>query len=396
MTVVHGDPPAPVGPAAGAGRARESAARRTEDVWWLSPRPWAVAFLVFSAIGLSHAVQMYSGMLARAPHLASWSHALAGTLPFWYSKLILLPLVIVAGDSWRVTDRPLTRVPLHLVLSLVFAAVQLTLGMATAWWILPPPAAGPFADSLARLFSTYFVTGAVFYWVFLGVFHAIDYAQQLAVQRLQSRVLQAQLSEARLQALRSQLNPHFLFNALNAVGAMCDRGDTAAASQMVGRIGSLLRTALAPHDQMTTLDDELQFVDTYLHIEQARIGPRLTVDRVIDETVRSAAVPSLLLQPLVENAVRHGAGRQPGPARIRLTASARAGDRLVLRIEDNGPGFYYPPPSSKADGGVGLRNSVGRLQQLYGDAAYFDVRPSELGGACVEILIPAGRVGGKE
>ena len=360
------------------------------------PQFWAAAFALFSLVALSQAAQNYTGLYVRRHEFALWRYALVGTLPFWYSKLVLLPMVVVAGRRWSLNERWGRNVPVQLLVSLLFAAVQLTLGMAVAWTILPPPGRTiGFTGELLNLFTTHFVTGVVFYWVFLGLFHAISYAQELQAQKVESRELalqaselQTQLAQARLSALRSQLNPHFLFNALNAVGALCDRRDTKAASEMVTRIGELLRIALDDHAQLTTLERELQFVEAYLKVEQVRLGARLMVVHDVPAYTLGVSIPSLMIQALVENAIRHGIGQKPGPGMIRISARLRGG-RLILDVEDNGPGFDYPRAGPRRNGdGVGLHNSIARLEHLYGKSARLAVDQSAIGGARVRVTIP--------
>lgn len=206
--------------------------------------------------------------------------------------------------------------------------------------------------------------------------------------RLQSHAaqLQAQLAEARLTALRMQINPHFLFNTLHAISSLVER-DPRGVRRMVARLSELLRHTLdGTGEQEVPLEQELEFLRRYLEIMQVRFQGQLETDMVVDPAVMSALVPNLILQPLVENAIKHGAGNTLGTGRIEVRAR-REGDRLVLAVQDNGPGI----PESGLDPareGVGLRNTRQRLEQLYGGEQSLSLRPARSGGLQAEIWLP--------
>ncbi len=199
--------------------------------------------------------------------------------------------------------------------------------------------------------------------------------------------LEAQLTEARLSALRMQLNPHFLFNTLNAVSALVER-DPAGVRTMIARLSSLLRRVL--HDDGATevpLRDELAFLRDYLDVQRVRFQGGLDVEESVDPDVLDALVPPLLLQPLVENAVGHGVRRtEDGVGHVRLTAR-RQGDRLVLTVEDNGPGLATGD-GAVGSGGVGLKNTRARLDALYGDAGTLTLRDGAGSGVVAEVALP--------
>jgi signal transduction histidine kinase len=203
--------------------------------------------------------------------------------------------------------------------------------------------------------------------------------------RAEAALLQVQLAEARLAALRSQLDPHFLFNTLHAVSSLVER-DPKGVRRMIARLSELLRRRLeSDGEQETTLEEELDFIDRYLEIMQIRFQGRLSVHAAVEPEVRSALVPNLILQPLVENALKHGVVRTEAPGRIVMTAR-RVGDRVVLSVEDNGPGLDHGA-APRAEG-VGLRNSRGRLAHLYGEEQSLTLRPGASGGAIAEVSLP--------
>ncbi|MFL5538080.1 MAG: sensor histidine kinase [Longimicrobiaceae bacterium] len=211
-------------------------------------------------------------------------------------------------------------------------------------------------------------------------------ARQQEAVRLQAETarLQAQLAEARLSALRSQIDPHFLFNTLNAVSALVER-DPRGVRRMIARLSELLRNSLeGAGEPVVTLRKELEFADRYLEIMRIRFQGSLEVETKVDDEAMDALVPSLVLQPLVENAVKHGVGRLKGVGRIRIEAR-RDGSRVVLRVCDNGPGMEGDAPARE---GVGLRNTRERLAELYGEEGRLALRPAEGGGVEAEVSLP--------
>ncbi|GHG63053.1 histidine kinase [Comamonas sp. JC664] len=215
--------------------------------------------------------------------------------------------------------------------------------------------------------------------------HALGLARRAQVRQRRADQLQTQLAEARLQALASQLRPHFLFNALNAVATLV-HSDPDAAERMLARLGDLLRHSLDSHGrQEVTLREELEALAPYLDIERTRFGPRLEVDWKLAPEVMDARVPFLALQPLVENAIRHGLAPRAGPGRIEISAE-REGDALHLHVRDNGVG---PPARGPArGGGVGLTNLRARLATLYGPRAALELKSATPRGAVAELRVP--------
>ena len=204
--------------------------------------------------------------------------------------------------------------------------------------------------------------------VYLGVLVAglaLSYYRKYQGRQRQAARLQKQLAEARLEALRMQVHPHFLFNTLHAVSAFVER-DPPAARRMLARLSDLLRRALEGAGRSEVpLHEEIAFADDYLAIMQIRLKGRLSVEKDIAPETEDALVPNLVLQPLVENAVKHGVSKNAGPGHIRIQAW-RDGERLHLRVADDGPGL--PAYSEPVAEGVGLKNTRRRLHELYGAA----------------------------
>lgn len=212
-----------------------------------------------------------------------------------------------------------------------------------------------------------------------------DEAAQL---RAQTAELHAQLAEARLAALRTQLNPHFLFNTLHAVSALVER-DPRGVRRMIARLSELLRSSLEGADeQEVPLEEELAFLNRYLEIMQIRFQGRLEVDTRVDSAVMDALVPTLILQPLVENAVKHGVSKVAGTGRIEIRGVRDADDRVVLSVRDNGPGLDGTADAPREEG-VGLANTRARLQQLYGSDQSLTLHQAPDGvGLVAEVTLP--------
>ncbi len=218
----------------------------------------------------------------------------------------------------------------------------------------------------------------------LGMAHALVFYQRARDRERRGVVLESRLNQARLQALRMQMNPHFLFNTLNSISSLV-YDKPKVADEMITSLSDLLRLTLNTTDrQEVTLREELDFLDQYLFIEQTRFGDRLKIERNIEPVTLGVIVPSLILQPLVENAFKHGVEAQLGPGVIQISAK-RAGTTLLLEVADNGHGV---PPDTALREGVGLSNTRARLKGLYGDRGSMDYGPRPDGGFRVIVQIP--------
>lgn len=226
-----------------------------------------------------------------------------------------------------------------------------------------------------------FLPQLLFYTAIVATGFAREFFLRDRVRQEQATRLQTQLAEARLDALRMQINPHFLFNTLHAISAMVER-DPAGVRKMIARLSELLRHTTDSRADEVPLREELGFLQRYVEIMEVRFQGRLRVERRIDEGVLDALVPDLVLQPIVENALEHGASRSSGEGVVEIAAE-REGDRLILTVRDNGPGV-----NEAAAGGVGLANTRERLAALYGDAAALELTTSEQGGAVATLSLP--------
>ena len=248
------------------------------------------------------------------------------------------------------------------------------------------PRGGPFRIDRFGIVNELVTAGAV-----VAAAIARDASMRYRMRREQATRLQAQLAEARLDALRRQLDPHFLFNTLNAVSALVER-DPRGVRRMIARLSELLRHSMEGSDDAEIpLERELALLQLYVDIMMVRFQGKLEVTMAIDDRARDALVPQLVLQPLVENAIRHGVAQMEAHGRIAVTAAVQDGT-LRLRVHDNGRGIGVPgAPAAEAvpaRGGVGLRNTRARLAQLYGDAQRLVLEPAPDGGTVAEVTIP--------
>lgn len=257
------------------------------------------------------------------------------------------------------------------------------------------PARGPSNDRGGRVLG---LMGGAFsmrarlnfplYWVLVSVAHALLFHRRAQERERRALELAASLAEARLQALRMQLQPHFLFNTLNAISTLVHENPNAA-DDMIASLSDFLRLTLTRGDQPEqSLREELHFIDRYLAIEHIRFGERLVVHQDIDPATLDLRLPALILQPLVENAVRHGLEPRPGPGILTL-AARRDGADLVIRVADNGVGIAAEGPIRE---GVGLSNTRARLRELYGDRATLQPLETAGGGTTWEVRLPASRL----
>lgn len=221
------------------------------------------------------------------------------------------------------------------------------------------------------------------YWIIVSVVHAMAYYRRSEERERKAVELEARLADAKLQALRMQLHPHFLFNTLNAISTLVHK-DPNAADEMITNLSELLRATLDSSEQEIPLRRELDFLNRYLEIQQVRFGDRLRVEREIDAAALDGLVPVLILQPLVENAVRHGIEPQAKDGVVQIQAR-RKNDRLLLAVRDSGNG---PKEYAKERQGIGLTNTRTRLKEVYGEEARLTLNSGADGGFAAELEIP--------
>ena len=286
-------------------------------------------------------------------------------------------------------SRPWASLGVHLVAAIAAATFFICFRLLWYQAFNPQPYNDPYvAKWFWRMFREHFVGGFTLYWAVVGVYHAFSNYSRLQQRELEATVIRGQLAEARLAALQLQLGPHFLFHARNTASAVLEEHPRRA-RRLIGRLGELLRASLrADASQMVALRDELELVRAYLEVEHERFGGRLGTEIDVPEELMSAGVPSFLLQPLVENAIRHGIAPREGPGRVAIRVR-RGGEYLEIHVEDDGVGL-------RAGGiceGIGLGNTRRRLRELYRGAQAVTLRDRPAGGFDVGLRIPFRRVG---
>jgi two-component system, LytTR family, sensor kinase len=340
---------------------------------------------LWSLVGLAFASELYlsSNSLGRP---ITWGEAISGPLEDWYAYGVLsLPVIWLArryppegGSRW-------TTAAIHLVAALVFSLAWVVLRSLVG--VVDSSLVGDsatFQEIFSPLLVKTFPFNLLIYGVIVSVSHALDYYSKYHERTVQTLELEKHLTEARLQALLHQLEPHFLFNTLNGIASLM-HSDVDAADRMLVRLSELLRITMSHTGApQATLREEVAFLERYLEIERIRFRNRLEVKIAIDDAVVDALVPSLILQPIIENAVRHGIEPQSRSGRVELRGTREA-DLVVLTVTDNGAGIPEGGPKRE---GIGLTNTRARLRELYGDRQKFELVNRPEGGLCVRLAFP--------
>lgn len=312
-------------------------------------------------------------------------------LVFTYLWALLTPLVMWMGRRfpvWGTHHRETARHTLRnwiaqLVAVVSFVFVHVALFTAASLVLADGSATVPASRLFSGYLASWFTLDSIVYCTLLAVFHALVYYRVSQDRALRASQLEARLAQAQLQVLRMQLQPHFLFNTLHTISALMHR-DVKRADSMIAALSDLLRMSLRSVGvQEVELREELEFLQRYLEIMSLRFGDRLTVTLDIDPSVLDARVPTLVLQPLVENALRHGFGDSMRAGQVRVTV-APDGDMLRCEVVDNGRGI----PQSGAREGVGTSNTRARLRHLYGERFSLELSANPGGGARVSLAIP--------
>ncbi len=354
----------------------------------------AAYFLAWTVAGLFFFSQSLVQKVATGEP-TPWWHYLTSWLVGMYIWALLTPLILRLGRRFPFTRKNwLRRTALHLPLSVAVAILQLGVESAIlAQLKIFPSIMKSFSSTLGFLVVIGFHQAVVMYWTILAAQAGLRYFRQYRERErqalrleLDASELKTQLAHAQLSALKMQLQPHFLFNTLNAIMVLVRQQKGREAEEMVGRLSDLLRCVLEDVEaQEVPLRRELEHLELYLSIEQVRFQDRLRIEIAADPSALDAAVPHMGLQPIVENAIRHGIGRSSSAGRISISA-ARVGGTLEIEIRDDGPGL---PPGGPAQGrGIGLANTRARLHRLYGDAGKLTLANGEHGGAVALMVVP--------
>lgn len=350
---------------------------------------WTLYLAFMTLLGFINTGQSYLHFLAEGKKAAfSFWPTLALGVSDWYSWAALTPLIIWLSHRFPFHAGGWVKSLLaHLGCNLTFSFLVFAITIPLFLWVSPYASDHSIWFWIQGKANLYMILYFWIYWAILGSILSTQYYRQFRDRELKATQLEGQLAQAQLQVLKMQLHPHFLFNTLNAISALLHK-DAESADIMIARLGELLRTTLENvGTQEISLRQELEFIQPYLEIEKARLGDRLRVDMHIDPEAMDAAVPNLVLQPIVENAIRHGIAPYIQKGRIDIRAWREDG-MLRMEVEDNGPGLSLQQQISFRPG-VGITNTRARLQQLYGPDHHFEIKNGANKGLTVTLLIPA-------
>jgi two-component system LytT family sensor kinase len=316
-----------------------------------------------------------------------WFWTTVSMLMFWYIWAIIFPFVVALVRRFPLgAETRFSAVAMHVVAALAICFVHMVMYVFLFRVFIDGSDAGrPFWSAVL---DVQIPLRLIIYAALVGAASAMEYLKKFRERDVHASQLETRLVEAQLHALKMQLHPHFLFNTLNGIMVLIQE-NPAVATRTVARLSEFLRLTLENAGvQEVTLLEEMEFLRKYLQIEQMRFGDRLTVREDIDPGVLDALVPNMILQPLVENSIRHGVAKKRGPALIEILAHRNVGI-LVICVRDNGRGLPEEDPNGAVvKEGIGLGNTRARLQQLYGDKQSLKLIPVEGGGLEICLSVP--------
>jgi len=350
--------------------------------------------LIWTVVGLFFLTQDLTRKIYWDDPTPWWRYLISWMVGVWLLAA-MTPSILWCGRRWPIERHGWpARIAIHAALAVACSAIQI-LGLAattSTLGFLGALSPQTFGETLGILAVVSFHNNLVSYWTIIGIQHGLDYyrryqerERQALRLELRTSELETQLVRARLGALKMQLQPHFLFNTMNAIMVLVRQQRGPEAEETIARLSDLLRFVLDDAlAQEVALGRELEYLRLYLSIEQLRFADRLRVELDADPAILDAAIPHMALQPLVENAVRHGTSQSEAGGTIRLTAR-RIAETLVVEISDDGPGLPATPPQRR---GIGLDNTRARLHQLYGDQASLSIANGAAAGAVVRLVLP--------
>ncbi len=357
--------------------------RTQSDSRWL----WLAA--IWCGLGLFDATQNVFVMRAEGMH-HHWTRLFFTLLFSWLPWILATPAVLLLARRYPPAQwKRLSTWAMHLaacgVIGVFYAAwVALWEELLNPWALMPGP--DPFPELWRHKFSSGLLSYLFLYGLILLVNHILDAREQLAFQQTETARLNEQLSKSQLSALRRQIEPHFLFNTLNAIaGLVREKRNDAAVSMIVGLSDFLRRVVEDSDRQQVPLGEELEFTQKYLDIQKVRFAERLQFSVDVPEELLPAQVPSLILQPMVENAVKHGIARRVQGGAIKITAS-RSNGTLTMRVYNDGPSL--PEGWEIGQSGIGIVNVRTRLQSLYGDQFELSMRDHAPAGVEATVSVP--------
>ena len=355
---------------------------------WTPPLRWV--FGAAALLGLFSTAQAYrlTALTSRDPSQIEIDKLLVLNLAYWFIPAAVAPLIFVLIRRYPIDQQRLKAIAVHVASALIFTCVH-AVGMIAVRVALfgMAPQAG-WLTAVQRMHLTNLDWLLMTYTTVVGFTYAMGYYHEVQAREVREAQLQTTLLEARLKTLQSELHPHFLFNTLHAISTLV-HSNPDAADRMISRLSDLLRLTFdRTGAARVALQEELEFLQKYLEIEQTRFQDRLTVKYDIDPVTLDAEVPRLILQPIVENAIKHGVSPRSGPGLVAISSRAE-GDRLWLEVRDNGVGLSGSA-RTQFRSGVGLANTRDRLECLYGERQTLEFSEGD-GGLSVRIAMPLRR-----
>ena len=354
-------------------------------------RVWSIVFVAWTLVAILFATQNYL-ILEYAGRTQPWLRLVATALSSWWVwAAMTIPIAALARRVPLSPTRSIRVGAVHVVAALAAGLVAASLEGVTRhylpWFESRATLAGEVRSAIAEFYPFDFLL----YFMVAGIASALGYSRQLREREVRAAQLETQLAQAQLDVLALQLQPHFLFNTLHAIAGMVGE-DPPRAGRMIARLGELLRYSMRrSHRQFVPLAEELDFLEDYVAIQEARFDERLRVVFDVEAGVADAEIPPLLLQPLVENAIQHGVAARSTPGTITISAS-RDNGTLQLAVRDDGPGMPLHGGRLPREG-IGLANTRARLEQLYASGHRFEWSNGAEGGAELRIVIPFRRAG---
>jgi signal transduction histidine kinase len=351
---------------------------------WTPPLRWV--FGAATILGLLSTLQAYrlTALAYRDPSEISIASLLALNFAFWYIPAAFAPIIFALIRRFHPGTNRLRAFSMHLGTALAFTIVH-AVGMLGIRTLLGFPRPAGWSLVLQRIYLTNLDWLLMTYTTLVGFTYAVGYYREVQAREVREAQLQTSLAEARLRTLEAELHPHFLFNTLHAISTLVHTNPDAA-DRMISRLSDLLRLTFDRSGAAKVpLHEELEFLKKYLDIEQTRFQDRLTVRYQVDPETLDAEVPRLILQPLVENAIKHGISPRTGPGTVQILSRVE-NERLWLEVHDNGVGLNAGV-RSKPRSGVGLANTRDRLECLFGSDHQFEFSEGD-GGLAVRIAMP--------
>jgi two-component system LytT family sensor kinase len=349
---------------------------------------WLWIAAIWFGVGLFDATQTVFVMRAEGMH-HNWVRLFATQLLAWLPWALATPLVLRLGRryspaEWKRMATWYTHIAAFAMIGLVFAGWTAMLDEFLNPWARGSPE--PFVTLWLDNFYKGLLSFTVLYGFILTVGYVLDSRDRLAFQQTETARLNEQLSKAQLDALRRQIEPHFLFNTLNAIAGLVREKRSDAAVNMIAGLSDCLRRVIEDSNrQQVPLGEELEFVQKYLDIQKVRFAERLQLSMDIPSELFPAQVPTLILQPMVENAVKHGIAKRVQGGEIRI-AGFRSNGRLTLSVYNDGPSL--PTGWEKTTSGIGIANMRTRLQGLYGSGFEFSMKNQSPNGVEVSVSVP--------